>query len=159
MKLVRENINFERGKDPKAAMGLGTRELIEKWFNSWGFYVGGHNYTINGDFTIDVKPEFSLSLLGSPEIFPNGELPSYINFRMTGELDVDDCGLRSLRGFPQEVQGYFSCQLNELTSLEEGPKYVKETYYCNGNPGKFQEAYVHSVCNIGGVQADDTPDP
>jgi hypothetical protein len=30
MKLVRENINFERGPDPKAAMGIGIKQQIIK---------------------------------------------------------------------------------------------------------------------------------
>jgi len=32
-KFVYENMRFERGKDPKSAMGIGKRALIKKWFD------------------------------------------------------------------------------------------------------------------------------
>lgn len=160
MNLVRENINFERGLDPKSALGIGSRRAIVDWFDSFPFYVSRQNYKINEDLSVDINHDFPLSLQGDKELFPNGELPPYINFRTTGDLDVDDCRLKSLRGFPKQTDGYFSCQMNQLTSLKDGPKEVFGSYYCNGNPGKFSEKDVRNICYVSeNVQADDTPDP
>lgn len=160
MKLVKENINFERGMDPKTSMRIGSRKKIIDWLNSFPYFVSRHNYTINDDLSITIKDEFSLSLQGDSYLFPDGGLPEYIRFESTGELDVDDCGLKTLRGFPKKVDGYFSCQLNELKSLKEGPKEVYGSYYCNGNPGNFTEKNVRNICYVTEfVQADDTPEP
>ena len=159
MKIVRENINFERGRDPKSAMGIGSRELIKEWMESMPFIIHEDLYRINEDMTITIK-DLPLSLMGEKYLFPDGKLPSYIRFRECfDELDVDDCDLVSLEGFPSKIGGYFSCQLNNLTSLEKGPKFVGESYYCNGNPGKFTEDYVRKICEVNNaVQAEDTPD-
>jgi len=160
MNLVRENINFERGLDPKEALGIGSRKAIVDWFNSFPFFVSRHNYMINDDLSIDVKDEFPLELQGYSKGFPNGELPPYINFNSTGDFDVDDCGLKSLRGFPKKIDGYFSCQMNELNSLAGGPKEVFGSYYCNGNPGKFTEKDIRNVCYVTReIQGEDTPEP
>lgn len=156
MNIVRENINFERGQDPKKALGIGSRERIHKWFESFPYTISPDDYTINDDMSIDIRIHMSLIL--EKQLFPGGRLPSYIRFRKSiDEVDVDDCGLISLEGFPQEIDNYFSCQNNNLDSLDEGPKKITGAYYCNGNPGKFTEDYVKSICNVvGRIQAEDT---
>lgn len=159
MKLVKENINFERGLDPKEALGIGSKKAIIDWLNSFPYFVSRHNYTINNDLSIDVKSEFPIELQGCIDLFPNGEFPHYINFNHTGDFDVDNCGLKSLRGCPKKIDGYFSCQMNELTSLEDGPKEVRGSYYCNSNPGGFTEQDVRNICYVTReIQGDDAPD-
>jgi hypothetical protein len=58
MKLVREDINFKRGEDPKEAMGLGKKTLIKKWFDSVG--VNPDEYTIDKDLNISVEGDLFL---------------------------------------------------------------------------------------------------
>ena len=59
MKLVREHINFQRGLDPKAAMGIGTRAQIKKWFDDLN--INTDNYVINPDLSIEYKENLDLS--------------------------------------------------------------------------------------------------
>ena len=49
-KLVRENISFKKHTDPKTALGLGERALIEQWLDK---YFKIKTYQINSDFSID----------------------------------------------------------------------------------------------------------
>ena len=35
MGIVRENINFERGINPKSSMGIGLRSKIEEWLEKY----------------------------------------------------------------------------------------------------------------------------
>ncbi len=48
MKIVRENINFERGLDPKKSMGLGLKAQIEKYMNEkYGLDYGSIGFLEN----------------------------------------------------------------------------------------------------------------
>ena len=47
MKLVKESISFERYKDPKKALGLDMRELIEEWLEKNNFSSSGRQNRIN----------------------------------------------------------------------------------------------------------------
>jgi hypothetical protein len=60
----------------------------------------------------------------------------------SGEFNVDYCGLISLRGCPGIVDGYFSCESNELTSLDGMPYDVKGDIFVRDNPGKFTKEDV-----------------
>lgn len=158
MKIVRENINFERNQNPKVSIGIGLESKIRECLEDLPYTVVPDHYTINDDMTIDFHSH--LNLIGESDPFPNGKLPDYIKFKKVSEdVDVDDCGLVSLEGFPDIIGGYFSCQMNNLKSLQRGPKEVLKDYFCNGNPGNFTEKYVKSICKVyGKIQADDTPD-
>ena len=59
MILVKEHINFQRGLDPKAAMGIGPKVLIKQWFDDLG--IPPKNYVINPDLSIDYKYDLDLS--------------------------------------------------------------------------------------------------
>ena len=103
MKIVKESLSFERGRSPKASMGIGRSTQIITWLDE----MGVENYTINDDFTIDVNGDVSLSYNNLIKI------PSYIKFR--------------------RVEGFFSCINNKLITLEGSPISVGEDFYCNGN--------------------------
>jgi len=148
--IVRENINFERGLDPREAMGIGKAKLINDWMNK----VGVTRYKINPDFTIDTNMD--LIMMESPELFPDGRFPDYIRFNSSGSFDIDDCGIVSLVGCPKKVNGYFSCQMNEITNLKGFPKEVREVVYCFGNEARFTKEEIMEVCVAGGIQTDDS---
>jgi hypothetical protein len=117
-------IAFKRGVGSKAALDVGIVVKIREWLKS----VGIENYAINDDFSIDVFRFVNLAFKGI-----NG-LPSYIQFnKIKGDFDIDDIGLDSLRGCPRYVDGYFSCQMNNLTNLIGGPEIVGRSYYANAN--------------------------
>jgi hypothetical protein len=149
---MNEDINFERGLDPMQSMNIGKKHKIEKWIDNIEEIT---NYTINPDFSIDLFDP--LHLMERSDLFPEGRFPEYIRFNSSSDFDVDDCGLVSLEGCPIHVNGYFSCQLNELETLEGSPKEVETHYYCIGNPGEFTEEEVRKYCNVRkDIQAEDS---
>jgi len=150
--IVRENINFERGLDPKEAIGIGKAKLIQDWLDE--VHIGVRNYKLNSDFTIDT--DLDVIAVERPELFPNGRFPDYIRFNSSGSFDIDDCGIVSLVGCPKKVNGYFSCQMNEITNLKGFPKEVREVVYCFGNEARFTKEEIMEVCVAGGIQTDDS---
>ena len=62
MKIKRENMNFERGQDPKESMGIGKRALIKKWFDD--LEISPDNYTI--DDNLNIFFEWDLYLANIP---------------------------------------------------------------------------------------------
>jgi hypothetical protein len=150
--IVRENINFERGLDPKEAIGIGKAKLIQDWLDE--VHIGVRNYKLNSDFTIDT--DLDVIAVERPELFPNGRFPDYIRFNSSGSFDIDDCGIVSLVGCPKKVKGYFSCQMNKITDLKGFPKEVRECVYCFGNKAEFTEAEIRKVCFAPNIQVDDS---
>jgi len=150
--IVRENINFERGLDPKEAIGIGKAKLIQDWLDE--VHIGVRNYKLNSDFTIDT--DLDVIAVERPELFPNGRFPDYIKFNSSGSFDIDDCGIISLVGCPKKVKGYFSCQMNKITDLKGFPKEVRECVYCFGNKAEFTEAEIRKVCFAPNIQVDDS---
>lgn len=56
-----------------------------------------------------------------------------VKFRhVLGVFNISNSGLRTLKGCPYETFS-FSCNQNELTSLEFGPQIVNGNYRCSGN--------------------------
>lgn len=150
---IKESINFERGIDPKHAMGLGKMKKIQEWMNEIG--IGVRNYKVNPDFTIFT--DMDVILTERKDLFPGGIFPGYINFHTSGSFDADDCGLVSLQGCPKYVQGYFSCQQNEITSLEGFPEKIDKSCYIMSNGKDFTANEILEICEVGEqVEADDS---
>jgi len=120
--------NFERGLDPKEAMGTGKyseRDKIESWLKTKGLNTIKHyikeSYN-NGDFTIDIYGD--VDLVG--ELLDTKKFPDNIRFKkVTGNFWCDGNELTSLKGCPKEVGDSFSCTNNKLTSLEHKPEIIK----------------------------------
>jgi hypothetical protein len=143
MKIVRENINFDRGMNPKEAMGIGLSALVEKWmkkaFGDWSV-----DYRLESDGTITLNQGLEVM---DADLSPG--FPDYIKFgHIDGEIHLDACGLNFLKGLPRVTVGYFSCEQNNLTSLEGAPAVVNGDFFCRNNPGKFTKKYVESICRV-----------
>ena len=139
MSIVRENINFERGINPRTSMGVGLRPKIEEWLEKYfiktyhTYWTGYSNathkshYEILEDFTINVGNFFATTW--------KGNFPDFIQFNEShGDFQVDSMGLTTLRGCPRKVKGYFSCSRNNLKNLIGGPEYVTGSYSASLNP-------------------------
>ena len=111
-------MGFERSDDIKVSLQLGKRHMIIKWLDT----MDVKNYTINPDWTIDVKGNVDLDYKNLTEF------PDYIKFN--------------------HVSGYFSCSNNQLTSLKGGPTSVGDSFWCKNNPGKFTKEDVLKVCKV-----------
>jgi len=84
MILVREYINFERGLDPKQAMGIGKVKLIDKFFTDNILRSPTNGYSLNSDGTVDIR--------GNWEIWKDDmqDIPDYIKIRnVSGKVYVD----------------------------------------------------------------------
>ena len=140
--LIRESISFQRGNDPKDALGIGQRHLIEKWLKEQRI----ENYIINDNMTIDVNEPVSINI-------NNGNIPEYIQFnKIKGNFICNDNKLTSLRGCPYHVTDAFFCSRNYLTSMEYAPKIVENNFWCTGNKGKrLSEEEVRKYCNVGNM--------
>jgi hypothetical protein len=136
---IYEALDFERGQNPKEAMGIGVSAAIKSWMESLYFGYGYDipKYRINDDLTIDLFDDF---------IVPNKKLhkfPDYINFNIChGNFMIDNCEVESLRGCPNRITGFFSCEGNNLQSLDGMPSVVFGDIYVRDNPGKFKESDV-----------------
>ena len=123
MKLVRENINFERKISPYDSLVIGKTALIQNWLDE----MGVENYIINDDYSIDVKGNVFLQLK-KLQLFP-----SFIQFnKIEGEFRCDSNNFTTLKGGPKYTRD-FRCDSNQLITLKWGPKTVLSNYYCNNN--------------------------
>ena len=67
MKIVRENLVFKRGIDPKESLNIGKRSQIIKWFDK---YASNAVYEIRENFGVYVKGNLDLrgaSITSLPE--------------------------------------------------------------------------------------------
>ncbi len=84
------------------------------------------NYTINPDGTIDVD--------GDVDLCDNilSKIPILFN-KISGNLFIYSCGLKTLEGFPNYIGGDLDISLNNLTSLDGCPEYIGGSLICYRN--------------------------
>ena len=83
------------------------------------------NYTINKDGSIDVNGDVDLSVNELTEIT--------LKFKNVSRcFNCSHNELISLKGSPERVINFFG-YYNQLATLEGGPKYVSEGFWCNSN--------------------------
>jgi len=152
-RIVSEAVNFERGIDPKSAMGLGKMKKIQDWMGE--INIKRRNYKVNPDYSIFT--DMDVILIEREDLIINGRFPEYIRFHTSGSFDIDRCRLVSLEGCPKYVQGYFSCQQNEISSLEGFPEKIDKSCYVMGNEVYFTADQISDICEVGGqIEADDS---
>ncbi len=108
---------------------LSTKQDIDDWFRDYNHDTEDTHlhYKINSDMSVDVQGYVNLN---------DTELQHIpINFNhIQGDFSCDDNNLTSLFGCPKAVTGSFYCHGNKLTTLEHGPTQVGRTYDCSNNP-------------------------
>jgi len=89
-------------------------------------YLKNVNYTINNDGTIDVDGKVDLD---------NDMKKIPVKFgKVSGSFSCDVNNLTSLEGCPNYVGGDFLCYENKLTTLEHCPKYIGGKWFdCDDN--------------------------
>ncbi|MDD5649220.1 MAG: hypothetical protein PHF86_02200 [Candidatus Nanoarchaeia archaeon] len=141
MKLVKEAISFERGNNPMKNLGLGRKNLIEKWLNEMMI----EDYNIKDDYTIDALKGNVIDLSFKNLFY----FPEYIQFnKVDGHFFCNNNHLISLKGSPIFVGRDFDCSDNNLFSLEYCPLEVRWGLDCSKNPGKFIKENVLKYCKI-----------
>jgi len=115
---------FTEDSDPIHDMGIGMIKPIKEWLKKHHI----KDYKINDDLTIDVNGIIELSKSGF-----SGNFPEYIQFNKI--IGAFYCSkneeMTTLRGCPKIVTGDFSCTQTSITSLEYGPTYVGDHYFCH----------------------------
>jgi hypothetical protein len=104
-------------------------------------------YTINDDFSVDVRGDVELSFKGFTRLplkFGN-QLTSLIGgpSEVGWDFICFSNRLTDLEGCPSSVGGSFDCCYNELTSLEGCPDNVGDEFYCD-EPFKTLIELFHS---------------
>jgi hypothetical protein len=84
------------------------------------------NYTINDDYSIDVKGDVDLGNKGFIK------LPLKFNI-VSGYFDCRVNKLTTLEGCPKKIGGNFLCSYNRLTTLEGCPKKIGGDFRCSHN--------------------------
>ena len=131
MSIVRENINFERGINPRTSMDIGLRPKIEEWLKM--YFVKTSNSTLKSYY--EILEDLTIDVFGFFASTWKGNFPEFIQFNECyGDFQVDNMGLTTLRGCPRKVKGYFSCSRNNLKNLIGGPEYVTGSYSASLNP-------------------------
>jgi hypothetical protein len=139
LKKTNESLRFQRGLDPKEAMGIGPKALIKKWFDDLD--IPPEKYVINTDLSIDYK--YGLDLENTPitslpdNLRVNGSLwlnntqitslPD--NLRVNGSLWLTNTPITSL---PDNltVKGYLDLSNTPITNLPDNLR-VKGNLYLN----------------------------
>jgi len=141
-KLVKENLRFERKKDPHSAMGIGKQSLIEKWLAE---HIITNYEIVNRNNRLEIDTFGKVDLSGIDLV----ELPNYIQFGIANEFfTLQRSRMVSLVGSPLICYNSFSCSRNFLESLEYMPKIIKGHLYCSNNLKLFNKEYIHSLCEI-----------
>lgn len=129
--IVRENLNFEREKDPKRVMSIGRIAQIRKWFDSLG--IDERKYTIYDDFNVSVEGSLGLSntLITS--------LPERLN--VGGSLYLSNTPITSLpKGL--SVGGSLDLRNTKITSLPDGLSVGGDLYLKNTSITSLPEDLV-----------------
>lgn len=112
-------LEFEKGQDPRSAMGIGQRAKIDKWFDElfpeeqrWG--PEKPKYRINDDLSIDIDGEFTLPWKAE-------EIPDFIKFgTIRGDLNITRKeGIKDLDWFPKKIEGDLEFYSNGIRPKKE----------------------------------------
>jgi hypothetical protein len=139
MKLVREHINekFTEDSDPIADMGIGSKYLIHKWFESIG--MDRSKYTIDDNLNIEVKGDLDLYETDITKLPDNLRIEGYLDLRRTpitklpdnlsvgGVLDLYDTQIIKL---PENlsVEGDLDIRGTQITELPKSLKVKRDIY-------------------------------
>lgn len=134
-------------------MGIGRKNLIEKWIEYYSIYDYNDSYhdfkdlcKINPDMTIDVVGNISLNSCGLYK-FPN-----YIRFNIIhGDMMINHNNFKNMIGCPVEVKGSFFVNGNPLESLDGIPKIIRETLIISSNCG-FTTHYIQNFTKVTNVR-------
>ena len=129
--MINKILVFERGKDPKSAMGIGKHALIKKWFDDLN--ISPDRYTIDDNFNIFFKGHLDLEntlitslpdnlSVGGPLFLLNSQitfLPN--NLSVGGYLGLGNTPITSL---PDNllVGGWLDLRDTKITSLPDNLK-------------------------------------
>ncbi len=103
------------------------------------------DYIINEDGSIDCNQNVYLHSMKL------GEIPNIKFNKINGCYSINLNNLTSLKNCPKYISKWFNCSENKLTSLEFGPEFVGGQYLCAGNElttlkGCVEEVHSDFIC-------------
>jgi len=100
---------------------MNHSDLVQTFLKVHKIDVDGCSYQILEDQTVELKTSFVID--SKVKLFP-------FQFHSTKNCNLFQSNLKSLRGAPYEVHGYFSCARSKnLTSLKYFPKYIEDNVF------------------------------
>ena len=127
-------------------------KLKQKWYKMFTTQeVIDGNIDIKMDLDIDPSLVKTKKINGNVYLRNITKIPQFFkNIEINGFFDCSHNKLTSLRGCPEIVHGNFSCSDNNLTSLEGCPKEVKGNFWCDHNSKQFTVEEVKQYCKVDG---------
>ncbi len=93
--------------------------------------------------------QYIINVKMSVDISKNGlEIIPFQFYNINGFFYCFDNQLTSLQGCPQIVGGHFNCSHNRLTSLEYCPQYVGDSFFCQYNQLRSLEYCPQNITGI-----------
>lgn len=116
------------------------KEKID-YIESTLFRLGIDTFTINPDYSVDVK--------GSVDIREMGLSSLPVKFRnIEGDFDCSYNNLKNLVNSPDTISGLFDCSLNSIYTLIGGPRVVMGGYYCSDNKLTDLQGFPEKVYEV-----------
>jgi len=150
------NEKFTDESDPVQDLGIGIKSLIEKWLAEHKIV----SYTLDKNLFISAEKSVTIHLDDNCT-----ELPRYIKFKtVNNAFYINNYqNLTTLRGCPEKVGGFFSCNNCNLKSLKYSPKKARDFVCWHDNDFRhthknityFTYEDVLKVCNVTGYIYDD----
>ncbi len=84
---IYENLDFERGIDPKHSIGIGKRALIDRWFEEW---APDAEYEVDANLNIEIKGGLNLNNTPITSLPDNLSVGGYLNLRNTQITSLPD---------------------------------------------------------------------
>lgn len=131
--LVRESVDFIRGKDSKKALNLGIEAHIDQWMKDTG---------LNSRYELREYSDGKWSILYYGVLDLNldkVEIPDYFGFEYAHQMQIRSTNLKELpEGLPEEIGGksYGNVLANDfkkLESFQNFPKKIRKNLYAIGN--------------------------
>ena len=118
------------------------KQSLKSDIESWCEEMGIQNYTINSQGEIDVDGSVNLDDTRFKKL-------PYKFGRVNGYFSINSLNLTSLENCPYYVSQHFSCSFcPQLNSLKECPKKIGGDFSCSNCKKKFTEEEVMSLCKV-----------
>lgn len=161
--VVRENIEFKRGRESKPALDIGMEVRVKEWLEENDL----DRYEILEDLSIDLQQSLQMQggdYLNKPDYVVFSNIRGHMNINKTeglkelkgcprevgGNFNALDCDLDSLIGAPDYVGGNFNVSRNKISSLDGFPKEIAGWVSMGDNEVEFTEEEIRKVSDIKG---------
>ena len=105
----------------------------------------------NSIYQYDIKSNNTVDVFENVNIVTKQECCPVKFGTISGDFNIQNCNLTSLKNMPENVKGHFNCRSNNLNSLEGSPKFVGTNYYCSHSCLKTLKGipeYINGILDV-----------